>query len=260
MSALRRIPRMGERRLALKRRVTWTCHLGALALVVLLGLGCAGPPFALVRDWSGPLPETTVEGLYRVRASQVGAVYLRPDAEFSRYDTVVIDPVTLAYRSRPRPATVFNRRPGNFILSWEATDRIRRTLRQAFEREMAGSAWFRVGSEAGEGVLRVSGHIRDLVWEVPPPRGGESYTVQRTGTMLLILDLRDSETGELLARVADRRSIQPEGFTVSGGYENSAVNHWAGVRYLASRWARVLRQGLDSLRALPRVPMPLGSS
>lgn len=196
------------------------------------------------------------DGLYRIESPLAGAIYVRPGARFWRYNQVAVDPVTLAYKSRPSAPDSFQRRPGNYLLRLDATDRLRQGVRRAFEREMATSQGFALASEAGPGMLRISARIVDLVWEVPPPRGGESYYVDRTGEMTLIVDVRDSATGVVLARLAERQAIRPAGTGLAGGYESTPVNNWAGVADVSARWARTLREALDSLRMLRAVPMP----
>lgn len=218
-------------------------------------MGCADPPIRIDSYWSGPVPVATEDGLYRVQASRVGAAYLRPGVLFSDYDAVVIDPVTFSYESQPLPASGFDRTLGNYPLSPGGVHRLTRSLQQALEREMVGSEGFVVESKARPGALRISAHVVDVVWEVAPARGGETYIVHRTGVMTLVLNLRDSQSGELLGRVADRRAIRPEGAALAGGYENRSVNNWAGVREVSARWARILREALDGLHEQPRVPM-----
>jgi hypothetical protein len=64
--------------------------------------------------------------------------------------------------------------------------------------------------------------------------------------MSLIAELYDSETGEVLARVVDRREARRAG-TLS--YTNSATNE-DDFRYIANGWARILRNSLDKAHGL----------
>jgi hypothetical protein len=105
-------------------------------------------------------------------------------------------------------------------------------------------------------VLRVSGHIVHLVVTAPPFRGGEVNFVFDAGELTLILDVRDSESHEPLARIADRRAIRPEGTSIASVYRSGPVNNWGALREIFDRWARILREGLDELHTLPRVPPP----
>jgi hypothetical protein len=213
----------------------WTRQLGAIGLVFGLGWGCASPPRSIEYDSGGNVPDTA-DGLYRVRTTRVGAAFVKPGARLSDYDRVVIDPVTVSYRA--------------------TSDRLKRIFQESFERELARSQAFAVVSEAGPSALRVSGHIVNLAVDVPPRRGRERDFVLEAGEMTLILDVRDSQTGEPLARVADRRAIRPSSSNLLGGYESNPVNNWGAVREIFADWARILRDGLDDLRALPVPPVP----
>ena len=71
------------------------------------------------------------------------------------------------------------------------------------------------------------------------------YTVS-AGEMTLFAELYDSETGEVLARVVDRREGRGSGRM---SFSNSVTNT-EEARSVASVWARVLRNGLDKAHAI----------
>jgi hypothetical protein len=74
------------------------------------------------------------------------------------------------------------------------------------------------------------------------PGRSRTYTAN-SGRMTLVLEVRDSVTGETLARVVDGRSGRTSGvMTVT----NRATNT-ADARRAIRIWARALRDGLDSL-------------
>jgi hypothetical protein len=225
-------------------------RLDVLAMAAVLSAGCTSP-FQISRQARDPVPVVSEDGLYRVEASQVGAAYLRAGASFADYDAVVLDPCSLAYKSPPDEKTIFRRAIGNYLLNPDSSDRMKRLLRESFEREIDRSESFHVAAQAGPGALRISCQIVDLVWEVPDALGGETFWVKRTGVMTLLLNVSDSDSGTVLVRIADRRAIRPQGEALVGGYENRPVNNWAAVRQLSERWARMLREALDSLHLPP---------
>lgn len=244
------IPRTLEGGDPLQRFVARMRRLGAIALALALGPGCASPPRPIEYDSSRDQP-ATADGLYAVRASRLGAAFLKPGASFADYDGVLIDPVSVSYKRE-------SRRPSraSFALDEASVERLKRIFQESFDRQLARSRAFAVASGAGPGVLRVSGHIVNLVVNVPPFRGGEVNFVLDAGEMTLILDVRDSETGEPLARVADRRLIRPSASSVVGGYQSNPVNTWGAVREIFTDWARILREGLDDLHTLTAPPLP----
>ncbi len=69
-----------------------------------------------------------------------------------------------------------------------------------------------------------------------------TYTAN-SGRMTLVAELRDSVTGEILARAVDARSARTTG---SMDITNRVTNT-ADARRIIRIWARALRQGLDEL-------------
>ena len=141
-------------------------------------------------------------------------------------------------------------RRGNFALGDENTQLLKRIFQESFEKQLGRSDLFSVTTEAGPNVLRVSGHIVDLVVNVPRQTGSDRLFVLNAGEMTLILDVRDSLTGQALARIADRRAIRPGGAGGAQTFESDPVNNWSAVRQITNEWARFLREGLDDLRKL----------
>jgi hypothetical protein len=220
-------------------------RLAAATAALLLGLACAATPRPVEFEGGADGPDTA-DGLYRVRSWQVSRAFVKPGADFSAYHQVVIDPVSVSYE--------FNSRS----LSPEKVERLEGILQDAFRKAVERSQAFRVASEPGPRTLRVSARIVNLKVRAPAPpsTGGERSFVLDAGEMTLILDTRDSQTGAPLARIADRRIVRPSSAGIQGGYQNIPVNNWGAVRELASRWARILREGLDNLHQIPVPPAP----
>jgi len=183
-----------------------------------------------------------------VRSNRVGVAFLKPGARFAGYEALLIDPVRVSHKTEPRPP------PGSVALDAAAMERVKRIFQWCFDRELVQSGEFTVASEPGPGVLRVSGQIVDLVVEAPPDQVGERSYVSDTGEMTLALDVRDSVTGEPLARVIDRRTIRPAGAGLWELYQSSNVRNWGAIEDVFCDWASILREGLDELGELPEVP------
>ena len=230
-------------------------HGTAVALILALVAGCEGGPRPIRFESPAGRPDTA-DGLYRVRATRVAAAFVKPGARFSDYDGLLIDPVTVSYQRdapAPRPRELAR---DHFELDPVLMDRLKRIFQESFEAQLSRSNAFAVVSEPGPGVLRVSGHIIDLSVQVPRFRGGEVNLMLNAGAMTLLLDVRDSETGAPLARIADRRAIRPHSAGVVNPYRSGPANNWAAVREIFQGWARILRAGLDELRQLPEIPAP----
>lgn len=198
----------------------------------------------------------TADGLVQVRTSQVGGAYVKPGARLGSYRKVMIDPVEVSYKRPPRSgSSLRGMGDANFALDEKEMANLQRLFQESFEKEFSRSQIFEVVREPGPDVLRVSGWIIDLVVRAPRQRAGSDVTfVRSAGEMTLVLDVRDSQSNAPLARIADRRAVQP-----SGGYdlyESNTVNITAELRRVFTRWARFLREGLDELQQLPAVPEP----
>lgn len=227
----------------------------AAALALVVALGCAQPQGI---QYSGRRDQPdTADGLYRVKAPGVAAAFLRPGVSFSGYDSVMIAPVSVSYAAPEGAGGKIRRRTQ--ILDPAAMARFKEIFQESFERELQRNDAFRVVQEPGPNVLRVSGHVVDLVVDVPPYRGGEINYILDAGAMTLVLDVYDSLSGAPLARMADRRPIVPSSASVLGGYRSTPVNNWGAVRDVFSEWARILRGALEELRKLPEVPSPPAS-
>ncbi|MDH3518937.1 MAG: DUF3313 domain-containing protein [Myxococcales bacterium] len=225
------------------------------AALGVLGLGCAPSPRSIEYAAKGDLP-VTADGLHRIRSTRLNAVYLRPGSSFAGYDRILFDPVTVSYKRPPRKPTAANRDRGNFALPPADMERMKQLFQQAFEAEISKSEVFALADAPGPNVLRIAGHIVDLVVDAPPQRGSERSFVLKAGEMTLVLDVRDSETGEPLARVADRRAVQPASGGPGSLYYSTAPRTWGEVERRFRLWAAILREGLDTLKDLPDVPQP----
>jgi len=230
--------------------------VSALALVVIPA--CAVPSRPVAYDSSGE-PATT-DGLYRLRASRVAGVFARPGASLSGYEAILIDPVSVSYKDEPRPASTMSRSRGNYALDDAGMERLKQIYRESLERELTRREAFTVAHEAGPGVLRVTGHIVNLVVNVPPMRGGERDFVFDAGEMTLVLDVRDSRSDEPLMRIVDRRAIRPGSTSLAGAYESGPVTNTGALRDLFFEWALVLRDWIDLLQANPVPPAPAANA
>ena len=115
---------------------------------------------------------------------------------------------------------------------------------EIFREELRKIERFTIVDEPGPDVLMVRGGLLNVTSMVPPdPVAGRSYVyLSAVGEATLVLELRDSETGTILARSVDQRAAE----TLSGTFQQSnSVTNSGEVRRLISFWARRLREGLD---------------
>jgi hypothetical protein len=212
----------------------------AAALLGLLGVPAAHAQRPDLRDLPPPPPDA--EGLERARNSQVDEFYLRPGASFAAYRQVRIAPVEVSF------ARLWARNHKNVDAAESARLRtdIAKLAREEFVRTLQRAGGYAPIDAAGPDVLDLRASIVNLDIYAPDVKDSavRREYVLRAGEATLIAELRDSQTGALLARIIDRREMReyPE-FQLANSVYNSAE-----ARDLVGLWARVLRRYLDAAR------------
>lgn len=212
------------------------------ALLALLLAGCQTPAPRLTT-------ETTQDGLVRVDNSSFNVLYVRPNIDFSQYDAMKLEGTGIAYRSVDEVRTSFQ---ASHETAFPVPERAKRQLEeifaQAFISEMGNSRRFRLADRIGPHVLLVRGALVDVVSFVPlEGLGRTDIFIDDIGAATLMIEVSDSETGAVLARVADRREADRPG----GNFEDSnSVTNARDVRQLAHEWAQLCRKRLDEVAEL----------
>jgi len=232
-----------------------------LALAAVAGIACAGKPRATKYEMEGP-HATTSDGLRRVKRWEFRDAFIKPGVDLSRYDKIVIDPITIAYKKAEHPehASKDGVERGTYKLSPKTTDQIESSFQKIFTRELDKSKIFAVVEQAAPDAIRVGGHIVELVVYAPPRKKGNDASVSflaNRGEFILVLDLRDSKTGEALIRIGNHSNIAYDG--AAAFYPDNPVTTAAAVRQLFKHTAFRLRERLDILHKgleIPHIPEP----
>jgi len=223
---------------------------------ILVGLaGCASTPPLTVQ--TGPDAEITADGLVKVDNSVMGAAWVQPDLDLQPYTKMMIDDVVVAYKKDPEgrrrdsPGGAGGER--NFALSSSQMDVLKNLFQEAVVKELTKDNGYQLVDTPAPDVLRISCYLMDLVVKVPTTEGaaGRSQTFARSyAEVTVVFELHDSESQEILARVADRGDP-----TVTGGYSEMAAVNPAFVRSDVTRmfeyWAGLLREGVDRIYEAP---------
>ena len=210
-----------------------------LALTLFLPLVC-GAQSAEDIDAS---TDTTYDGLVQVKRTGYRNVWIKPDVDISVYSKIVPGPAQFHYREVRETSSLAARRSttNQFTIQEDSRARLEETMAEIFLEEMSESEYFTLVDEPGRDVLRVWGGLHDIVSNVPPdPIGRSTIYLTQVGQATLVLQIEDSTTGEILARVVDRRAAESTFAQIS-----STVTNRTEVRRLARTWARLLRNGLD---------------
>jgi hypothetical protein len=184
--------------------------------------------------------------------TRLGAVFVKPDAEITAYRSVKLDPVQVSFarnwEANRGGRSQLRRLSASDLEAIQAglADLFRETLREELAR-----GGYELVDESGPDTLRVTAAIVDLYITAPDNMAAgrtRTYTAN-SGRMTLVAELRDSTTGEILARAVDARSARSTGtldFT-------NRVTNTADARRVIRIWATALRQALDEMygRAQP---------
>jgi hypothetical protein len=189
------------------------------------------------------------DGLSRIAVKDIDLAYARPGATLAAYGRVKLDPLEVAFRKDWNPT-----RTGSLLkLGTAERENIRtgvaKIVQEELVKELQARNGYPVVSEAGPDVLRVKASILNLYVNAPDTPSAavsRTYTVS-AGEMTLVMELYDSETGQVLARIVDRREGRGGAgrMTISNSVENAAE-----ARDIASSWARILRKGLDKAHGI----------
>ncbi|MBK6790326.1 MAG: DUF3313 domain-containing protein [Rubrivivax sp.] len=221
-----------------------TRRLG-LATLLISALVASG---AFAAKPSGLDEAMSHDGLQKVKVKGIQFAYARPGATLAGYDRVQIEPVQVAFHKHWDPT-----RTGSRIkLGQEERENIRNgvasAVQEAFATELQERSRYKVVDEAGPDVLRVKVAIVDLYVNAPDTESvamSRTYTIS-AGRMTLFAELFDSESGQLLARVIDKREGRDDQMY---RLSNSVVQR-GELQDIASTWARILRRALDNAHGI----------
>lgn len=220
------------------------------ALLLLVAAACADPRAPRLEAEADPGAEVTVDGLRRVRDSGFAQAWIKPGVDFRTYSKVMLGPVHVAYKRAPRSRGLAAQR-GDFALTDKQMETFKRYLLEALQKAFSRSQYFSLVHEGGTSVIAIDTSIIDLVVNASPDPAGRNRNYNTsTAEMSLLMEIRDSETNELLARVAERREARSAGAGINQLYRSNAVTDSAAIRQTFKRWAGILQKGLDQLHQI----------
>ena len=220
--------------------------LAALRAATLLAMTVALSS-ALAASGKNELEERmTRDGLQKVKVKNIDLAYARPGASLAAYKRVRLDPVEVAFSPSWNPT----RTGSSLKLSTEEKEAIRsgvaKLVEEEFAREIQAGGHYQVVTESAPDVLRVRAGIANLYINAPDTGPGRSRTiVSSAGEMTLIAELTDSASGQVLARVADRREATNTRMQLTNGMINESEARW-----IAAAWAKTLRKALDNAQGI----------
>jgi Protein of unknown function (DUF3313) len=191
------------------------------------------------------------DGLELREVSNLRSVYARPGATLAPYKRIALLDCFVEFRKGWKRNYNSQVRGAGRRITDEDMERIKKEVaeefRKVFTKELETDGGYEIVDVAAADVLLLRPAIINLVVTAPDKRAPGRYTtiVDSAGQMTLYLELYDSASDELIAKVVDPRVVRS-----AGGYaiSNSARNKAEADRILR-RWADILRDHLDAARA-----------
>jgi len=212
---------------------------------LLILLTCVASIAGCAATKKSELPATW-DGLERREVKGLGAVYVRPNVQFPPYKQVMLDPVEVAFSKAEDPNT--SRELSRHLDAGDMQkikDELAKLFRERFAEQL-GKGGYPLTETVTEDTMRVTAGIIDLYINAPDTMtAGRSRTyTTETGHMTLVMEVRDAPSGQLLARVVDRRTGDSPGGYLQ--WTNSVTNR-ADAQRIIDVWAMQLRSALDRL-------------
>ena len=224
-----------------------TRSMSTLVIATLTALLGTAPAIAANEQRAAVEEALSHDGLQKIKIKGIDLAYVRPGASLAGYNQIIIDPVEVSFRKDWDPKRAGSRAK----LSAQERENIRsgvaRIVQEEFTKTLERGSPYKVVKEPGADVLRLQIGIADLYVNAPDtmsPGRSRTYTLS-AGEMTLAGELIDSESGQVISRVIDRREARNTG---TMQLTNSVVNAQE-ARAIAASWARILRSRLDAAHA-----------
>ena len=183
----------------------------ALASVCVLATGCT---------------TVTTQSFRVVDSPNVEAAYIAVGADFGKYDQLMAEDMGIYFPTDAAPSV-------------KDQQRTRQIFREAFLGQLTD---YRIVDRKGPTTLLVHATLiefRNATGADVPLVRSELRDIARPGALLFLMELKDSTTGEVLARAAD--SASAPAFSTS----TDSVTDWSTVESSVTRWAKLFRRFLD---------------
>ena len=216
--------------------------LGLLALAIAFAFAGISSFSVTSKD----APEISFDGLHLEPDSDVALLYVKPNADFSVYEEfLMLEPYVAFKKNWQRDTKVGGRRVSNRDMEKIKVEAAE-LLHESFKKELDEVGGYKFVEKSGDKVMILRPALIDLDITAPdiPVAGRVTSYVASAGAATLYLELYDSVSGEILARLVDRRRMQDYGMARWA----TSVSNRADAARMFKRWATLLRQAMDEQR------------
>lgn len=212
--------------------------------LVVTALSLAVATSAAARD---DFPEVSHDGLHLRKGTELAAVYVKPGADFGVYDKVMILDCFVSFKKHWRSEDAVRAMQVHTSDMTRIKKRLADEFEKVFTQELEKNDGYPVVTQPGTDVLLLRPAIIDLDVEAPDvmSAGSEMTFAASAGEMTLYLELYDSHTSDILARVIDPEAGRNNGMI---GWQSGPANIEQADQILG-KWAEILRKRLEEARA-----------
>ncbi len=216
----------------------------SLVMITFLA-ACSGTPEVQTGDDA----EVIMDSLHKVDNSRADMAYVDPNADFSKYSSILLMPLGVDNVEiiQPNTSSSMNRNSRN----WELTDDDKKKLQQAFHdsmvKQLDTKGGYAVVTEPGDDVLQVQASLLAIAPSAAKddnrsrPTGRSRVYTEGAGSLAVMVAFGDSESGEVLGLMKDSRSSS------NNWGANNSVTNMSDVRNMFNSWAIGIRKGLDNV-------------
>lgn len=216
-------------------RTSKASFLGALGLVLALMT-----PVAVSE-------EASFDGLVLKKSDDFDEVYLAPDMSLEGYNKIILEAGNVSFRKNWERDY---RRDHRRTIKEKDLNRIKQgtidTLMDVFTDAVEKNGNFALATEKGDDTLLVRPSIIKLDVHAPdiaqPTR--QTSFVREVGVATLYLEVFDSQTGEILARVVDKKRGRDSGWM----QEANRVTNKHEAKIIFRSWAKRLNEQLNKVK------------
>jgi hypothetical protein len=207
--------------------------------------GLAAMTFVSVA-FAGSLPEVSTDGLHLVKQNEFSAVYIKPGAKLNGYTKLALLECFVAFQ-QGWEQTIYNQEPGQLTPQnfQQIKTRLAAEFMKVFKAQLTAGG-YPIVDDAAANVLVLRPAIVNLQISNPDPMAGPGASIsQSAGQMTLYLELYDSVTSALLARVIDAEAAPNIGGAF--GFQTASSNFIAADDIL-KKWSDTLVKYLEQAR------------
>ena len=218
---------------------------------------CTGLALVCPAGFAGkePPPEVTKDGLHLYKQTKERVAYVRPGATFTQYKRLAILDCYVEFSKEWVKDYNRDQRDPSRQIRENDLDRAKKALqgdfKKIFTEELQQGGRYQVTDSGGPDVLVLRPALINIQVSAPDlmSPGSSATFVQSAGTMTIYLELWDSASNTILARVIDGK-VDPNLY----GQRSSSVTNRAAAERMIRSWADELRSRLDLVRGKDVAP------